>query len=606
MSDEESFVILGSCSQPNSMVSMNGIATLQEGDNKSPNPTAANQPILNEGKFNSITTAIAAASKPTEVSGSNSEQFIGQGVWKRSIDSAKAMETSTQSGSYDVWLKSNLVSKVSGDLQQDGMSVKENPKTGAIPKTNGEEQTAIAAASKPTDVSERNSEQFIGQGVWKRSIDSAKAMETSTQPGSYDVLESIVSKHSGDLQQDDTRVKENPKTVAIPKTNGEEQNEKSETNTKESTTNSMAVSYIMGQVPADALKASIHSQFPSISLEACEDLTTVMADYLKMKDVLIQVNSKMSSWLEMKKQMQSNDMENRQKLQQCQEQIATLRNENLELKRELDTKIEQIHAYEAVRKLEHDELVKKISEKSSLIANMRTQIEKLELQQLSTFEIVSKCGKKEDSEKSEYVTRLEHEGVIKGFERNLSQLLAEKLEITDMQKQYIDEINCLQANLAASESQVNQLQSDIALLKANDKEKTAQFEIYATQRTEMREELDVLRQQVDVYSRDFQLERTAREEMAGEKAQLLDDLRSLQRKNHELSELVGRLEERVTTLTRERSTPPTAATRNIATTAQAPVSTAPAHICPICSITCTSLTNLQEHANQCLDRNLHT
>lgn len=41
-------------------------------------------------------------------------------------------------------------------------------------------------------------------------------------------------------------------------------------------------------------------------------------------DLLMQVNSKMSSWLEMKKQMQTNDMENRQKLQQCQEQIAAV------------------------------------------------------------------------------------------------------------------------------------------------------------------------------------------------------------------------------------------------------------------------------------------
>lgn len=99
------------------------------------------------------------------------------------------------------------------------------------------------------------------------------------------------------------------------------------------------------------------------------------------------------------------------------------------------------------------------------------------------------------------------------------------------------------------------------MLKANDKEKTEQFEVYATQRAEMREELDVLRQQVDVYSRDFQLERTAREEMAGEKAQLLDDLRSLQRKNHELSELVGKLEERITSITRQRNSPPTTASR---------------------------------------------
>ncbi|XP_039954653.1 NF-kappa-B essential modulator isoform X3 [Bactrocera tryoni] len=510
MAEEESFVILGSCSQPNSLISVHENATAQ--DDKNTTSTQVNQPILNDEKFNSITTAIASASKPTQASDSNSGQFVGHGVWKRSIDSAKAMEASTQSGSYDVWQKSSIVAKDNGELQSDDTSVKDSTKTGAIPKTSGVEQ-------------------------------------------------------------------------------------KSETNTKESLTNSMA--------------ASIHSQFPSVSLEACEELTTVMSDYLKMKDVLIQVNSKMSSWLEMKKQMQSNEMENRQKLQQCQEQIAALRNENLDLKRELESKIEHIQACEAVRKQEHEELVKNISEKTALIANMRTQIEKLELQQLSSFEVVSKLGKNgENSEKSEYVTRLEHERVTKNFERNMSQLLAEKLEINDMQKQYIDEINCLKVNLTVSEELVNQLQSDIALLKANDKEKTAQFEIYATQRTEMREELDVLRQQVDVYSRDFQLERTAREEMAGEKAQLLDDLRALQRKNHELSELVGQLEERITALTRQRVSPPTTASRNyylqnIATLTQ-PAPTTPQHICPICSITCSSLTTLQEHANQCIDRNVHT
>lgn len=133
--------------------------------------------------------------------------------------------------------------------------------------------------------------------------------------------------------------------------------------------------------------------------------------------------------------------------------------------------------------------------------------------------------------------------------------------ISLQQKQYVDEINCLKVNLTVSEELVNQLKTDIALLKANDKEKTELFEIYASQRAEMREELDVLRQQVDVYSRDFQLERTAREEMAGEKVQLIDDLRELQRKNHELSELVSKLEERQTSLTRQQVTPPKTASR---------------------------------------------
>ncbi|CAD7014155.1 NF-kappa-B essential modulator [Ceratitis capitata] len=484
-------------------------------------PLATN---LNNGKVNSIRSALASASKPL------TEKSVDCDVWKRSVDVNAATQASL------------------------------------------------------------NSFQYVEPDVWKRSTTTTEQL--------------TISNNEGELQMDNMDVREEKNTGAIPKVSIVD-GQKSQTDSKDSLQNNMAVSYIMGQVPADTLKASIHSQFPSVSLEACEELTTVMSDYLKMKDVLISVNSKMSSWLEMKKQMQASVVENRQKMNQCQEQIATLRNENLKIKQELDTKIEQLQANEAVRKQENEELIKKISEKSAIIANMRAQIEKLELQQLSSFEVVSKFGQKEkQSEKSEYVTRHEHERVIKDFERNMSQLLAEKLEISDMQKQYIDEINCLKVNLTASEEMVNQLRSDIALLKANDKEKTDQFELYALQRDEMREELGILRQQVDVYSRDFQLERTAREEMAGEKVQLLDDLRSLQHKNQALSEQVAKLEEHLAVISMQTNSP-VAPSRNIVPP-PAPVQAAAEHKCPICAISCTSLTSLQEHVNQCLDRNVHT
>ncbi|XP_053964997.1 NF-kappa-B essential modulator [Anastrepha ludens] len=530
MAEEDSFVILGSCSQPNSLNSMNSNKTIESEQKSVGNVAQAEemQPILNNANFSSISAAIASATKPLESSVS-SERSNANGDWKRLDTSVtKPLETSICSErSYNIWKKS-------------------------------------------------------GESINKSEI----------------------SNNVGDLQQDDMGVQGKKNTGAIPKTSSKE-SMKNEITTNNSDSNSLAVSYIMGQVPADALKASVHSQFPSVSLEDCEELTRVMSDYLKMKELIMQVNNKMTSWLEMKKQMQSNEQENVQKLEQCQHQIAMLRNENLELKRELTTKIEQVHAYEEVRKLEHDELVKSISEKSSLIANMRAQIEKLELQQLASFEVISKFGKDDkQSEKSEYITRVEHEHIVKNFERNLSQLLAEKLEISDMQKQYIDEITCLKVNLAASEELVNQLKSDIDLLKTSDEEKTEQFENYTKQREEMREELDLLRQQVDVYSRDFQLERTAREEMAGEKAQLLDDLRLLQRKNQTLVEQVEQLQERMASITVQKNSMPTPATRQ--TTPPAPTPSAPQHTCPICSEACNSLNSLQAHVNQCLDKNVHT
>lgn len=67
-------------------------------------------------------------------------------------------------------------------------------------------------------------------------------------------------------------------------------------------------------------------------------------------------------------------------------------------------------------------------------------------------------------------------------------------------------------------------------------EKSATFVEFQTERDEIKEELAVLRQQVDVYSRDFEMERNARQNLAGEKDQLLNDLRALQRKNQELIE----------------------------------------------------------------------
>ncbi|XP_017479064.1 PREDICTED: NF-kappa-B essential modulator isoform X1 [Rhagoletis zephyria] len=540
MAEEESFVILGSCSQPNSLNSMSESKNTdtEQQSVKSVIQAEVMQPILNDAKFSSIKTALASATKTLDTS-THSELSKSSEIWKKSGETtAKALETSICSErSYKIW--------------------------------------------------EKNGESLVDK--------------------------SGLSTSKGDLQQDDIDMQEKKNSGTIAKSSLKVSME-NETNTKEEVTNSLAVSYIMGQVPVDALKASLHSQFPSVSLEDCEELTTVMSDYLKMKELIIQVNNKMGSWLDMKKQMQANELENRQKLEQCQEQIAALRNENLELKRELESKLEQVQAYEAVRKLEHDDVVKNISEKTALIANMRTQIEKLEMQQLSSFEVISKFGKNEKQpEKSEYVTRLEHERIVKDFERNMSSLLAEKLEVSDMQKQYIDEINCLKVNLTASEELVNQLQSDIALLKASDKEKTEQFEVHARQRDEMREELGILRQQVDVYSRDFQLERTAREEMAGEKAQLLDDLRALQRKNQSLTEQLSHLEERITAITAERSSPAPLVPvsrkyylqkTNPPATAAAPM--APQHTCPVCSIACNSLNSLQEHVNQCLDQNVHT
>ncbi|XP_067631999.1 NF-kappa-B essential modulator isoform X2 [Eurosta solidaginis] len=523
MAEEESFVILGSCSQPNSSNSMGGAKhgklELQQQNEQILTNTETEQPILIDSQFGSLTNDTASASKVSESPKSTPEQSTSVvNVWKKGINSS----TNALEASMDI-------------------------------------------------------ERSIGRDLWKRST---------------------VSIDTKSLQQDDLGIaveRSSSNTGAIPKTTSKETKTEGQTKEKITAENPLAVSFIMGQVPADALKASIVSQFPSVSLEDCENLKTVFSDYLKMKDLIIQVNGKMNTWLEKKSIMHSLELENRQKLQECQEQIAALRNENLKLKCEMDAKI--------------NELTEQLSEKTALILKMRTQIEKLEAQQLASSKVVAQTDKedKDFRDKAGFIARFEHERIVKNFERNMSQLLAEKLQVSDIQKQYSDEINCLKSNLKASEELVYQLQTDIAVLQSTDAERTAQFVIYTTQRDQMSEEIGVLRQQVDVYTRDFQLERTAREEMAGEKAQLLEDLRALQRVNQKLTEQVANHEERLASIAASQQQQQQGNSLSAAGAENTPtIQTATGHICPICSNTCSSLTALQEHVNQCLDKNVHT
>lgn len=52
----------------------------------------------------------------------------------------------------------------------------------------------------------------------------------------------------------------------------------------------------------------------------------------------------------------------------------------------------------------------------------------------------------------------------------------------------------------------------------------------------MKQEINLLRMQLDIYSKDFQMERESRQKLAGEKDQLLMDLKMLQKRNQQLIE----------------------------------------------------------------------
>lgn len=83
-----------------------------------------------------------------------------------------------------------------------------------------------------------------------------------------------------------------------------------------------------------------------------------------------------------RKEAANREEEYKTKLQDCQAQIDKLNDENRQLKNEVDINLEQMRLVEDIRQKEHDELRQSVSEKSSLINNMRVEIDKLQQHQV--------------------------------------------------------------------------------------------------------------------------------------------------------------------------------------------------------------------------------
>ncbi|XP_017866394.1 PREDICTED: NF-kappa-B essential modulator isoform X2 [Drosophila arizonae] len=404
--------------------------------------------------------------------------------------------------------------------------------------------------------------------------------------------------------QQNTNVKvETPAIISQPSPVPEQTNstESSLPTTLPSGQSSLAASFLMGEVQADVLKNSIYSQFPSFcSLQArAEDvvkLQTMMTEYMALKQTLDKVNHTMQEYYKITQQWRNEAAAREQqyqvKLQQCQAQIEKLTVENQELKKELESNLEQMRLSEEMHQKEHDELRQCVSEKSSLISNMAVEIEKLQQQQLHSYEYVPddgsvapvKCLKNGDQDNK-----------VKDLQRQMSALLAENLEFKDMKKTYIEEIDCLKVSLTSAEELMRGMNADVKALKANDAQKD--------------EQITHLKTQIEIYRRDFEMERADREKNASEKEQYLMDLRALQRRNQELIEALAEAQK-----PNKLSCGPSklGASSNSLRPEQRPVldptgaaakTAEPALRCPICSKPFYALTVLQSHVNDCLDKN---
>lgn len=105
-------------------------------------------------------------------------------------------------------------------------------------------------------------------------------------------------------------------------------------------------------------------------------------------ETLDKVNHTMQEYYKITQQWRTEaagrDEEYKKQLHDCQLQIDKLNEENLTLKMEVDTNTEKMRLVEELRQKEHDELRQSISEKSSLIANMRVEIDRLQKHQVAS------------------------------------------------------------------------------------------------------------------------------------------------------------------------------------------------------------------------------
>lgn len=119
-------------------------------------------------------------------------------------------------------------------------------------------------------------------------------------------------------------------------------------------------------------------------------------------------------------------------------------------------------------------------------------------------------------------------------------------------------------NLTAAEELIAKMRSEIAELKAADITKQNEIEelkrnadLLLNENTIQNERIILLEQQNEVHRRDFEMERESRQTAVGEKTQVLQDLRALQKRNQELLEerqkLIENYERRVSTMSSSSS-----------------------------------------------------
>lgn len=246
---------------------------------------------------------------------------------------------------------------------------------------------------------------------------------------------------------------------------------------------------------------------------------------------------------------------------------------------------------------------------------MKQQVEELQRiasQNQNEFSTVADAAHKSNDEAKGQIQSLERQ--IENLQLELSKAIGEKLEFEDMRQSYVDEIDCQKVNLVAAEELLKESKAESLEHKAENLSLKQEIERLRKAFEEQGHELGLVQAQVDipersieviiliriisslrqveVYKTDFELERAARQEIAGEKERLIQDIQLLQRRNQALIDNAANRPS-------SSSSEPKPAKR-----ATAPPAAAGAEDelpCPICE-KAFKLNELERHVNYCLEK----
>nr|AJC98992.1 AGAP005933 [Anopheles coluzzii] len=396
-------------------------------------------------------------------------------------------------------------------------------------------------------------------------------------------------------------------------------------------------SFILGETQ------SILHQFPSlaqssVSFEEIQLLQKLSMEHSQLKESLQRANVAMRKNFTSIQQLQDETKarcaaqdalieQQKQQIEQLTEangrlagELAAARKEHTEKEKEhqntiveLQTELSEIGRVREVERnaaqYEVDELKKESSERQAIIQNLSKHIERLELQ-IKGFVVVNTNKPEGDDGKASFVSEETHKRELKQIERRLSVEVAKNLEFEDMRKVYVDEINCLKANLKTAEQVYAagrvEAQQQFDDIKARD-ETIAQLR---QQITTLEERVQMLTVQSDIFQKDFEAERTAREELAGEKSRILGEFEVLQRRNAELTAQVSQTEsDRAETAQRAAkmvqqatSSQEAAGTNNTPANQPEEEQKEPLSLlrCPLCLKGYKDFSSLQSHAADCM------